>query len=183
MRLAGASAPGCAPTTSSCRVDGRDGLDQRRADSRHLRRGSRARVARLDVLRDGRRQSRIGEADRASAARSGDSQSGTAPSERPVAIADTGDDSPLGLTVREFDAAFARRLEIPASVQGVVVAARRARRAPRSSRRSGAASSSWKSTASRCGPSPTSSEWCRRRDPARHWLSMATIRRSDSVRS
>ena len=100
----------------------------------------------------------------------------------PVAIADT-DDSPLGLTVRDSR----RGVRAPAGDSGVGPGrrgrARRARPAPRSSRRSGAASSSWKSTASRCGRSPTSSDWWRRRDPARRWLSMATIRRSDSVRS
>jgi serine protease Do len=43
-------------------------------------------------------------------------------SERQPATSPRGDDSLLGLTVREYDAAFARRLEIPSSVHGVVVA-------------------------------------------------------------
>ncbi len=78
-------------------------------------------VARLDFLRDGHRQSASVKLTERPLPDRGDSQSGTAPSEH-QSLSPTPDDSPLGLTVREFDAAFARRLEIPASVQGVVVA-------------------------------------------------------------
>ncbi len=78
-------------------------------------------MARLDVLRDGRHQitpvklTERPPRDRADDER--DSGLSDRPAPRPVP-----DDLPLGLTVREFDSGFARRLEIPPSVQGVVVA-------------------------------------------------------------
>ena len=74
-------------------------------------------VARLDVLRDGRRQGtqiKLTERPRDLAG----TEPGAAPVRRAPAIAG---DTPLGLTVRELDPAFARRMEIPASVAGVVV--------------------------------------------------------------
>ena len=74
-------------------------------------------VARLDVLRDGRRQGtqiKLTERPRDLAG----TEPGPAPVRRPPAIAG---DAPLGLTVRDLDPAFARRMEIPASVAGVVV--------------------------------------------------------------
>ena len=74
-------------------------------------------VARLDLLRDGRRETtqvKLTERPRAE----GDGEGGPLPTHAP--------DSPhgdplLGLTVRELDPAVARRMEIPASVQGVLV--------------------------------------------------------------
>jgi serine protease Do len=77
-------------------------------------------LVRLDVLRDGRHvPTTVKLVERPLAERSGD-QSDSGLPQRP-ATGSTPDDSPLGLTVREFDAGFARRLEIPSSVQGVVV--------------------------------------------------------------
>jgi serine protease Do len=72
-------------------------------------------IARLELLRDGRRQSAqvklterpLREADPAG------------PGARPAATVP--DDTPLGLTVRDLDPGFARRMEMPPSVQGVVV--------------------------------------------------------------
>jgi serine protease Do len=77
-------------------------------------------VAHLDVMREGRKQ-----------------QTSVRLTERPLRERDTDEapvgmqprrhaspvpgDPPLGLTVRDLDAAFARRMEIPASVRGVVV--------------------------------------------------------------
>ncbi len=77
-------------------------------------------IARLELLRDGRHQStavklterKIDRTDGTSDSVLNDHQ---AP--RPAS-----DESPLGLTVRDLDQALARRLEIPSSVQGVVVA-------------------------------------------------------------
>jgi serine protease Do len=72
-------------------------------------------VARLDLLRDGRRQTsqvklteRPGVDDRGAG--------GARPASPPP-----GGDPPLGLIVRDLDPGFARRLEIPIAVQGVVV--------------------------------------------------------------
>jgi serine protease Do len=74
-------------------------------------------TARLDVLRDGHRESVVvklterplpnGPAD---AAPSSDRMTGGAPS-----------DPPLGLAVRDLDATVARRIDLPASVHGVIV--------------------------------------------------------------
>lgn len=78
-------------------------------------------LVRLDVLRDGRHvPASVKLVERPLADRSGD-QSDSGLPQRPGAGTPGPDDSPLGLTVREFDAGFARRLEIPSSVQGVVV--------------------------------------------------------------
>ena len=74
-------------------------------------------VARLELLRDGRREAaqvKLTERPRAE----GDDEGGPLPTRAP--------DSPqgdpmLGLTVRELDPMIARRMEIPASVQGVMV--------------------------------------------------------------
>jgi len=74
-------------------------------------------VARLEVLRDGRRQAsqiKLTERPRDLA--------GTEPGPRgqrpPTAIAG---DAPLGLTVKDLDATFARRMALPLSLAGVVV--------------------------------------------------------------
>jgi serine protease Do len=78
-------------------------------------------VAHLDLLRDGRRQSApVKLTERPTRDRDDDDRDSTLPDRsapRPVP-----DDAPLGLTVRDLDAAFARRLDIPSSIQGVVVA-------------------------------------------------------------
>ena len=74
-------------------------------------------LTRLEILRDGRRQVaqiRLTERPRDL----GGSDSG--PASRPPSPAIAGD-APLGLTVRELDAGFVRRMGIPASVTGVVV--------------------------------------------------------------
>jgi serine protease Do len=79
-------------------------------------------IARLELLRDGRHQmTSVKLTERPFLDRT-DGQSDTALRDRPPAPHPTFDDSPLGLTVRDFDAALARRLEIPSSVRGVVVA-------------------------------------------------------------
>ena len=73
--------------------------------------------ARLELLRDGRRQAvqlKLTERPRDLAA----NEPGPGP-RRPAPPA--GGDTPLGLTVRELDLAFVRRMELPASVQGVIV--------------------------------------------------------------
>jgi serine protease Do len=73
--------------------------------------------ARLELLRDGRRevaQVRLTERPRPDASEDGGPSPGRPP-------APPREDRTLGLTLREFDAAVARRLEIPASVQGVLV--------------------------------------------------------------
>ena len=72
-------------------------------------------VTRLELLRDGRRlpaQVKLTERPRDSAA------ADPLPVERRSAVPA---DTPLGLTVREFDPLFAKRLDIPASVQGIIV--------------------------------------------------------------
>lgn len=77
-------------------------------------------LVRLDVLRDGRHlPATVKLVERPIAERPAD-QSDSGLPQRPASVPPP-DDSPLGLTVREFDAGFARRLEIPPSVQGVVV--------------------------------------------------------------
>ena len=74
-------------------------------------------VARLEILRDGRRQAtQVKLAERPRDPGGADplpAQHRAAP--EPLS------DLPLGLTVRELDAGFARRMEIPTSVQGLVV--------------------------------------------------------------
>lgn len=76
-------------------------------------------VAKLDVLRDGRRQvSQVKLTERPAgdgALRGGD---GTARRNAPTLPATT---TPLGLIVRELEPVFARRMEIPIAIQGVVV--------------------------------------------------------------
>jgi serine protease Do len=76
-------------------------------------------VARLDVLRDGHRQSTQVKLTERPARDVDPDEPGALPRRRPVAPAPG--DPPLGLTVRDLDAGFARRMEIPSSVQGVVV--------------------------------------------------------------
>jgi serine protease Do len=76
-------------------------------------------VARLDVLRDGHRQSTQVKLTERPARDVDPDEPGALPRRRPVAPAPG--DLPLGLTVRDLDAGFARRMEIPSSVQGVVV--------------------------------------------------------------
>jgi len=73
--------------------------------------------ARLEVLRDGRRevaQVRLIERPRVDASTDRAPRPGRPP--EPAR-----DDPTLGLTIRELDAAIARRMELPASVQGVLV--------------------------------------------------------------
>jgi serine protease Do len=79
-------------------------------------------MARLDVLRDGRHQATPVKLTERPLRDRADDSGDAGVSERAAPPRQIPDDSTLGLTVREFDAAFARRLEIPASVQGVVVA-------------------------------------------------------------
>jgi len=73
-------------------------------------------VTRLELLRDGRRvaaQVKLTERPRDTAGADplpGQRRQGGVPAEMP-----------LGLTVREFDPVFARRLDVPSSVQGVIV--------------------------------------------------------------
>jgi serine protease Do len=76
-------------------------------------------VARLDVLRDGRRQSTQVKLTERPPRDIDPDEPGALPRRRPVAPASG--DPPLGLMVRDMDPGFARRMEIPASVQGVVV--------------------------------------------------------------
>jgi serine protease Do len=78
-------------------------------------------IARLDVMRDGRRQAtqvKLVERpprDRADATQEPGSGA------RPATPTAAPGDPPLGLTVRDVDPGFARRLEIPSSIHGVVV--------------------------------------------------------------
>ena len=74
-------------------------------------------MARLEILRDGRRQVaqiRLTERPRDL----GGAETGPPSRRAPPEIAG---DAPLGLSVRELDAAFVRRLGVPASVAGVIV--------------------------------------------------------------
>jgi serine protease Do len=76
-------------------------------------------AARLDLLRDGRRQTaQVRLVERPPDVAFPDERPSPRPSREPPA--DPGDRF-LGLTVREIDAAFVRRMEIPPSVHGVVV--------------------------------------------------------------
>ncbi len=77
-------------------------------------------MARLELLRDGRHQSTAVKLTERKIDRT-DSTSDSVLNDR-QAPHPASDDSPLGLTVRDLDQALARRLEIPSSVQGVVVA-------------------------------------------------------------
>jgi serine protease Do len=72
-------------------------------------------MARLDLLRDGRRESAQVKLTERPLRDAGPDEGGA----RPAAPAPR--DAPLGLTVRDLEPGFARRMEIPASVQGVVV--------------------------------------------------------------
>ena len=76
-------------------------------------------VARLDVVRDGRRQvSQVKLTERPGAEGAlRDRDAGLRRNARPAPAPDT----PLGLIVRDLDAGFARRMEIPVAIQGVVV--------------------------------------------------------------
>src|SRR3954470_2152973 len=74
--------------------------------------------ARLEILREGHRETaqvKLVERPRADA---GDENGPLRPTHAPAAVQG---DSNLGLTVRELDAGVARRLEIPSSVQGLMV--------------------------------------------------------------
>ncbi len=75
-------------------------------------------IARLDVMRDGRRQASQVKLTERPLPESGPDERGAA-SRRPASPAQG--DPALGLTVRDLDPAFARRMEMPVSVQGVVV--------------------------------------------------------------
>ena len=77
-------------------------------------------VARLEVVRDGRRQTmsvKLAERPAKGQDATGPIGSGAAPAATRPGDAQV----PLGLTVRELDRRFVGRLEIPESVQGVVV--------------------------------------------------------------
>jgi serine protease Do len=75
-------------------------------------------IARLDVMRDGHRQTSPVKLTERPLPEPGPDERGAA-GRRPGAPAPG--DPALGLTVRDLDSGFARRMEIPASVQGVVV--------------------------------------------------------------
>ncbi len=76
-------------------------------------------MARLDVLRDGRRQvSQVKLTERPGAEGAVGSRDAGMRRSAPAAPAP---DTPLGLIVRDLDAGFARRMEIPVAIQGVVV--------------------------------------------------------------
>jgi serine protease Do len=78
-------------------------------------------MARLDVLRDGRHQATpVKLTERPARDRADDDRDSALPDRSAPRSAP--EDAPLGLTVRDLDAAFARRLEIPPSIQGIVVA-------------------------------------------------------------
>jgi serine protease Do len=77
-------------------------------------------VARLDVMRDGRKQQTV---VRLTERPLRDQDADEAPVGMPPrhGASPAPGDPPLGLTLRDLDAAFARRMEIPSSVRGVVV--------------------------------------------------------------
>ena len=75
-------------------------------------------IARLDVMRDGHRQTSPVKLAERPLPEAGPNERGAA-GRRPGAPAPG--DPALGLTVRDLDPGFARRMEIPVSVQGVVV--------------------------------------------------------------
>ena len=72
-------------------------------------------IARLELLRDGRRQSTQVKLTERPLRDADLPARGAQPASPPPG------DAPLGLTVRELEAGFARRMELPSSVQGVVV--------------------------------------------------------------
>ena len=76
-------------------------------------------IARLDVLRDGHRQTSPVKLTERPAPDAGAEERGI--SQRRPAATPGRTDTPLGLIVRELDPGFARRMEIPVAVQGVVV--------------------------------------------------------------
>jgi serine protease Do len=78
-------------------------------------------IARLEVVREGRRQPlTVKLAERPQRGEEPDQNGADRPSARPSARADA--PLPLGVAVRELDRAFVGRQEIPESVQGVLVA-------------------------------------------------------------
>ena len=96
-------------------VDGRDVLSNEEL-IRDISGRQPGTLARLELLRDGRRQSAsIKLTERPRDLAGADPRP---PVRRPPAM--TGD-APLGLTVRDLDSAFVRRMDVPASVGGVVV--------------------------------------------------------------
>ena len=74
-------------------------------------------AARLDVLHDGRRQTMQVKLTERPSEPGGADPLPAQPRPEPVPSSDL----PLGLTLREIDLAFVRRMQIPSSVQGVVV--------------------------------------------------------------
>jgi len=74
-------------------------------------------TARLDVLRDGHRESMTVKLTERPVAESSEEPRPSSRRSQPASAAD----SPLGLVVRELDPGFMHRLEIPSSVHGVVV--------------------------------------------------------------
>jgi serine protease Do len=92
-------------------------LDERRADPRHLRAAARHVGAAGTAPRRPSRN-RPGEADRASPSGRAREEGSSLP--KRTKEPEQGDPL-LGLTVRQLDVTSARRLEVPASVQGVVV--------------------------------------------------------------
>jgi serine protease Do len=80
-------------------------------------------VAHLDLLRDGRRQSATVKLTERPPRETGYDETNPGLSVRPPAARPLPSDPPLGLTVRDLDLAFTRKLglEIPPSIQGVIV--------------------------------------------------------------
>ena len=77
-------------------------------------------IARLDVLRDGRRQTlQVKLAERPVGSRSADGTEGLGVRPRPRVPEPT--EAPLGISVRELDRSVVGRIEVPASVSGVIV--------------------------------------------------------------
>jgi serine protease Do len=80
-------------------------------------------VAHLDLLRDGRRQAAAVKLTERPPRETGYDETSSGLTVRPPAPRPLPSDPPLGLTVRDLDAAITRRLglEIPPSIQGVIV--------------------------------------------------------------
>jgi serine protease Do len=78
-------------------------------------------VAHLDVLRDGRHQTATVKLTERPPRDADDEAANSGLSGRPPMPRRLPNDPPLGLTVRDLDAGFTRRMEIPPSIQGVVV--------------------------------------------------------------